>query len=211
MLLIAAALGWIGWAGQLSGLRRRLLTTGGTLLIAWTVACGAAFGLMGYLQSLRFASPKTFTRLQELTSVIPTVGSAIAGAPKTIDVYSTAGIEDTIGDPFRGVGTVDFPHGSVTFVLGPPATITVASGSPRRYGLQLSAVAPQPPPRGTVVTIRMRDTGKVLQIPASLGPTILPISLRRGLNRIEFSVASSPATVTRMVEVHIVPLPAPSR
>jgi hypothetical protein len=207
LLLIAAALGWIGWAGQLSGRRRHLLTAGGTLLIAWTVACGATFGLMGYGQSLRWTSPHIFTRLQELTSFIPTLASAIDGEPKTIDVYTTIGIEDTIGDPFRGVGTVTFPHGSVTFGLGPPAVITVASGSPRRYGLQLSAVPPKPPPRGTLVTIRMRDTGKVMQIPTTLRPTILPISLRRGLNRIEFSAGNSNSAVTRLVKVHIVPLP----
>jgi hypothetical protein len=208
LLLITAALGWIGWAGRLSGLRRRLLTVGGMLLITWSVACGAAFGFMGYFQSLRFSSPDTFTRLQELTSFIPTLASAIDGEPKAIDVYTPIGVENTIGDPFRGVGTVTFHQGSVTFALGPPAVLTVASGSPRRYGLQLSAAPPQPPPRGTVVTIRMRDTGKVMQIPASLGPTILPISLRRGLNRIEFSVANSNTVVTRMVEVRIVPLPA---
>jgi hypothetical protein len=210
VLLIAAALGWIGWAVRLNGLRRRLLTAGGMLLLTWGLACGAAFGFMGYFQSLRRVSPNTFTRLQELTSVIPTLGSAIDGEPKTIDVYTTAGLEETSGDPFHSVGTVSFPEGSVTFVLGPPAVITVASGAPRRYGLQLSAVPPQPPPRGTTVTIRMRDTSKTMQIPASLGPTILPISLRRGLNRIEFSVANSNTVVTRMVEVHIVPLPAPA-
>ncbi len=54
----------------------------------------------------------------------------------------------------------------------------------------------------------MRDTGKVIKIPATLRPTTLPISLRRGLNRIEFSVANSNTLVTRMVDVHIVGLPA---
>jgi hypothetical protein len=211
VLLIAAALGWIGWAGRLSGLRQRLLAASGMLLLTWGVACGAAFGVMGYFQSLRFSSPKTFTRLQELTSFIPTLASAIAGEPKTIDVYTRAGVDNTIGDPFRGVGTITFPQGSVTFSLGPPAVITVASGSPRRYGLKLSAVPRRPPPRGATVTIRMRDTGKVLQIPASLRPTVLPISLRRGLNRIEFSVARSNAVVIRMVKVHIVALPSQAR
>ena len=42
MLLIVAALGWLGWAVRLSGLRRRLLAGGGVLLIAWGVACGVA-------------------------------------------------------------------------------------------------------------------------------------------------------------------------
>ncbi len=211
VLLIAAALGWIGWATQLSGRRRRLLTAGGMLLLTWGVACGAAFGLVGYFQSLRIFSPNTFTRLQELTGFIPTLASAIDGEPKTIDVYTPAGVDNTIGDPFRGVGTTTFPQGSVTFLMGPRAVITVASGSPRRYGLKLSAVPPQPPPRGTVVTIRMRDTGKVLQIPARLKPTVLPITLRRGLNRIEFSVAHPNDVPTRMVDVHIVPLPSQAR
>jgi hypothetical protein len=210
LLLIAAALGWIGWTVRLSGLRRRLLAIGGMLLITWGVACGAAFGFMGYFQTLRLVSPNTFTRLQELTSFIPTLASAIDGEPQTIDVYTLAGLENTSDDPFHSVGTVTFPEGSVTFVLGPPAVITVASGAPRRYGLQLSAVPPQPLPRGTTVTIRMRDTDKVMQIPARVGPTILPISLRRGLNRIELSVANSNTVVTRMVQVHIVPLPAPA-
>jgi hypothetical protein len=207
-LLIAAALGWIGWTLRLSGLRRHLLAAVGMLLITWGVACGAAFGITGYFQSLRFVSPNTFTRLQELTSFVPTLASAIAGEPKTIDVYAPAGIDNTIDDPFRGVGTTAFPQGSVTFGLGrPPVVITVASGSPRRYGLQLSAAPPEPLPRGTTVTIRMRDTGKTLQIPATLRTTILPISLRRGLNRIEFSLPPQSGAVTRLVKVHIVPLP----
>jgi hypothetical protein len=210
LLLIAAALGWIGWAARLSEPRRRLLTIGGMFLITWSVVCGTAFGFMGYLQTLRVSSPTTFTRLQNLTSVIPTLGSAIDGEPKTIDVYAPYGLQNDT-DTYRGDSSVIFPQGSVTFVLGPPVVLTVVSGSPRRYGLQLSAAPPVPPPRGTVVTIRMRDTGKVLQIPGTLGPTILPISLRRGLNRIEFSVTRSTALVTLLADVHIVPLPAPAR
>jgi hypothetical protein len=176
------------------------------LLLSWGVACGAAFGFVGYLQTLHTSSPKTFTRLQNLTSFIPTLGSAIDGEPKTIDVYAPYGLQNDT-NPYRGDSSAIFPHEPMTFVLGPPVVLTVASGSPRRYGLQLSAAPPVAPPRGTVVTIRLRDTGKVLRIPAVLAPTILPISLRRGLNRIEFSVASSTALTTLLTGVHIVPLP----
>jgi hypothetical protein len=207
ILLIAAALGWVGWAARLSGLRRRLLAAAGMLLITWSVASGAALGFMGYFQSLRL-SPKTFTHLQNLTSFIPTLASAIDGEPKTIDVYTPTGVDNTLNDNFRGRGTVVFPEGSVTVPLGPTAVITVASGSPRRYGLALSTVPPKPPPRGATVTIRMRETGKTLQIPATLAPTIFPISLRRGLNHIELSVTHPTVVVTRLVDVHIVALPA---
>jgi hypothetical protein len=204
LLLITAALGWIGWTGQLSGLRRRLLAGGGMLLLTWGVTCGAALGFMGYFQTLRMSSPKTFTYLQNVTSFIPTLASGIDGEPKTIDVYAPKGLENDT-NPYRGVGTVRFPQGSVSFILGPPVVITVASGSPRRYGLQLSGTTPLP--RGTTVTIRMRDTGKALQVPGALAPTILPISLRRGLNRIELSVRQPIDGFTLLSDVHIVPLP----
>ena len=146
VLLITAALGWVAWAARLSGPRRQLLTAGGMLLVTWSVACGAAFGFMGYIQTLRTFSPKTFTRLQDLTSFIPTLGSAIDGEPKTIDVSAPAGLDDD-ANPYRSEGTVTYPPGSVSFLLGPPVVLTVASGSPRRYGLQLSAAPAQPTAR----------------------------------------------------------------
>jgi hypothetical protein len=203
LLLIAAALGWMGSAARLSGLPRRILAGGGVLLIAWGVACGAAFGLVGYYNGLRTFSPKTFTRLQNLTSPLPTLISAIDGEPKTVDVFAPNGIESKT-DPDQGWGWVTFP------LSGPPVVLTVASGSARRYGLQLSAAPAQPPPADTVVTIRFSDTGKVLRVPATFGPTIFPISLRRGLNRIEFSVTRPAGAATRLADVHIVPLPAPA-
>jgi hypothetical protein len=201
VLLIAAALGWVGWAVQLSGLRRRLLTGGGVLLIAWGVACGAAFGVMGYYQGLRVFSPKSFTRLQDLTSPIPTVISLLEGEPKTVDVDAPTGLESK-SDPYQGIGSVTFPLANI------PVVLTVVSGSARNYGLQLSAAPTQPPPSATVVTLRNRDTGKAQRIPATVGPTIFPISLRRGLNRLEFRVISPIGATTRLADVHIVPLPA---
>jgi hypothetical protein len=203
VLLIAAALGWVGLAVRLSGLRRRLLAGGGVLLIAWGVACGAAFGVMGYYQGLRVYSPKTFTRLQNLTSPIPTVISALKGEPKAVDIYAPTGLESNT-DPYQGVGSLAFPLADV------PVVLTVVSGSARQYGLQLTAAPPQPPPRGTVVMLRNRDTGKAQRIPATVGPTIFPISLRRGLNRLELSVKRPYGATTRLADVHIVPLPAPA-
>jgi hypothetical protein len=202
VLLIVAALAWVGWAGRLSGLSRRLLTGGGVLLIAWGVLCGAAFGIKGYGNGLRESYPKTFLRLENLTSLIPTLMSAIDGEPKTANVYAPNGLQDKTDH-----GT-DF--GSVTFILDArPAVLTVASGSSRRYGLRLSATpAPPPTPPATVVMIRMPDTGKSLRIPAALGPTVLPISLRRGLNRIELRVTQRAGGLVLLSDVHIVALPA---
>ena len=202
VLLITGALGWVGWAGQSSGFPHRLVTGGGVLLIAWGTLCGAAFGIKGYDNGLRAFSPKTFTRLENLTSLIPTLISTIDGEPKTVNVYAPDGLLD------KTDGGTDF--GSVTFALGSePVVLTVASGSSRRYGLKLSADPPPPPtPSATVVTIRMRDTGAALPIPAALRPTVLPISLRRGLNRIEFSVTRPAGGLVQLSDVHIVPLPA---
>ena len=201
LLLITAALGWVGWTGQLSELRRRSLTGCGVLLIAWGILCGAAFGTKGYSNSLREFHPKTFVRLENLTSLIPTLISAIDGEPKTVNVYAPNDLQDKTDH-----GT-DF--GSVTFVLdAKPVVLTVASGSPRRYGLQLSAtLAPPPTPGATAVTIRMPDTGKSLRLQGAFAPAILPISLRRGLNRIEFRVTQPAYGFTLLSDVHIVPLP----
>ncbi|HEX5922499.1 MAG TPA: hypothetical protein VFY45_01625 [Baekduia sp.] len=203
VLLIAAALGWVGWAVRLSGLRRRLLAGGGVLLIAWGVACGAAFGVMGYYQGLRVFSPKTFTRLQNLTSPVPTLISAIDGEPKTVDVYAPTGLESNT-DRYQGVGWVTFPLANI------PVQLTVVSGSARKYGLQLSAAPAQAPPQGTVVQVLTPDTHGSFKIPGTLGPTIFPISLRRGLNRIQFRVLAPAGSTTRLADVHIVPLPAPA-
>ncbi|MET0602652.1 MAG: hypothetical protein ABW167_11735 [Baekduia sp.] len=201
VLLIAAALGWVGLAVRLSGLRRRLLAGGGVLLIAWGVACGAAFGIKGYYDGLRTSSPKTYARLQNLTSPIPTLISALKGEPKAVDISAPTGLESNT-DPYQGVGWVTFPLADV------PVVLTVVSGSTRQYGLQLTAAPPQAPPPGTVVVLRNRDTGKAQRIPAMAGPTIFPISLRRGLNRLDFSVKRPFGATTRLADVHLVPLPA---
>jgi hypothetical protein len=199
-VLIAAAFGWLGWAVRLSGLPRRLVAGGGMLLIAWGVACGAAFGVMGYYQGLRLYSPQTFTRLQNLTSPIPTLISAIDGEPKAVDIDAPTGLESNT-DPKPGVGSVTFPLANI------PVVLTVVSGSARDYGLQLSAAPPQAPPRGTSVLIRMPDTHRSLRVAGEFEPTIYPIRLRRGLNRIEFSVTRPVGSTTRLADVHIVPLP----
>jgi hypothetical protein len=200
-LLIVAALGWVGWAMRLKGIGRRLVAGGGVLLVAWTVACGAAFGVLGYYNGLRAVSPKTFTRLQRLTSPIPTLISAIDGEPKAVDITAPTGLESNT-DPYQGVGSVTFPLWDI------PVELTVVSGSSRRYGLQLAAAPTQAPPKDTVVQVRMPDTHSSFTIPGTLGPTIFPISLRRGLNRIQFSVLAPVGSSTRLADVHIVPLPA---
>lgn len=199
-LLIAAALGWLGWAVRLSGLPRRLLAGAGVVLIAWGVACGAAFGIMGYYQGLRVYSPETFTRLQRLTGPIPTLVSAIDGKPKTVDIYAPTGLESK-SEPDPGVGSVTFPLWNI------PVVLTVASGSARDYGLQLSALPQQAPPRGTSVLVRMPDTNRSFRVPGIFEPTIYPIRLRRGLNRIEFSITRPVGSKTRLADVHVVPLP----
>ena len=199
-LLIAAALGWLGWAARLSGLPRRLIAGSGVVLIAWGVACGAAFGIMGYYQGLRTYSPKTFTRLQNLTSPVPTLISAIDGEPKAVDIYAPTGLESNT-KPAPGVGSVTFPLWNI------PVVLTVASGSARDYGLQLSAAPQQEPPPGTSVLVRLPDTHRSFRVPGTFAPTIYPIRLRRGLNRIAFSITRPVGSQTRLADVHIVPLP----
>jgi hypothetical protein len=199
--LIVAALGWIGWAVRLRGVRRRLLSGVGVLLIAWTVACGAAFGVLGYYDGLRVVSPKTYTRLQNLTSPIPTLISYLDGEPKAVDIWAPTGLESNT-DPYQGVGSVTFPLSDI------PVELTVVSGRQRRYGLQLSGAPAQPAPKGTAVAVTFPDTHQQLQIPGTFAPTIYPISLRRGLNRIQFSVMRPFGAQTRLADVHIVPLPA---
>jgi hypothetical protein len=203
VLLIAAALGWIGWTVRLNGLPRRMVAGGGVILIAWGAAAGAAFGIKGYYDGLRASSPKTYTRLQRLTSPIPTLVSWIDGKPKTVDIDAPTGLESNT-DPYNGVGSVTFPLANI------PVVLTVASGSPRDYGLQLSAAPQQAPPPGTSVLIRLPDTHRSLRVPGSFAPAIYPIRLRRGLNRIEFSVTRPVGSKTRLADVHIVPLPPPA-
>jgi hypothetical protein len=187
-------------AGRVGGLKRRAVTIGGVALIAWGTVAGAAFGITGYYNGLRSAQPDTWNRLQSLTSPIPTLVSYLDGKPKVVDFVGGAPESDT--DPNVGVGTV-------TFGLAPqaPAQLTVISGSPTRYGLQLSAEPQQAPPKGTTVTILTPDTNRSLQIQPVLAPTVFPISLRRGINRIAFVINGPPNASTRLVGVHLVPLP----
>jgi hypothetical protein len=201
ILLIVAALGWVGWAVRLRGVGRRLLSAGGVLLIALTVACGAAFGISGYYDGLHGESPKTFMRLQNLTSFIPTL--LADDEPKAIDIYSPLYVESNT-DPGQGVGSVTFP------VTDEAAELTVVSGRQRRYGLQLAGVPPQPPPEDTTVKVDFPDTRQTLRLPAVFPPTIYPISLRRGLNRIRFRVMGPDDAATRLADVHLVPLPPPT-
>jgi hypothetical protein len=198
---MAAALSWVAWATRLSGLGRRLIAGSGVLLIVWGTACGAAFSITGYYDNLRLTSPKTFTRLQNLTSPIPTLIALIDGEPKAVDIVAPTGLEANT-EPPPGVGSVTFP------LTATPVVMTVVSGSKRTYGLQLWAAPAVPPPKGTVVTVRMPDTHRTLRVPGEIGPTIYPITLRRGLNRISFSVARPTGAGTRLADVHLVPLPA---
>jgi hypothetical protein len=199
-LLIVAALGWMAWAGRLSGVRRRALAIGGAALIGYGAIAGVAVSMTGYYNGLRGAYPKTWERLQSLTSPIPTALSYLDGEPKAVDVVGA--LLESNSDPNGGVGTVTFG-----LAAGAPAQLTVASGSPRRYGLQLSAEPQPPPPAGTSVKIVTPDTNRTLQIRPQFAPTVIPISLRRGLNRIVFSVEGPQSATTRLVGVHIVPLP----
>ncbi len=201
VLLIVAALGWFGWAVRLNGMRKRLLTGGGVILIAWGAACGAAFGIKGYYDGLRTSSPKTYARLQNLTSPIPTLISAIDGKPKTVDISAPTGLESDT-DPNQGVGRVTFPLADI------PVELTVVSGSARKYGLQLSAAPAQPLPKDTIVQISTPDTHGSTKVPGAFDTTIYPITLRRGLNRIQFRVLGPFGAITRLANVHLVPLPA---
>jgi hypothetical protein len=200
VLVIAAALGWMAWAVRARGLTRRAVAIGGAVLIAWGTVAGAAFGIVGYYNGLRATQPKTWERLQSLTSPIPTLIAKLDGEPKPVD-FVGAGQESTT-DPNGGVGTVTFG-----LAPGTPAQLTVVSGSPRRYGLQLSAEPQQPPPAGTRITLSTPDTGRTLNLQPVFAPTIIPIALRRGLNRIVFAASGPPDAATRLVGVHIVPLP----
>ena len=202
ILLIVAALGWIGWAARLSGLRRRLLAGGGVLLIAWGAACGAAFGIKGYYDGLRRFSPKTFTRLQNLTSPIPTLISAIDGKPKTVDIFAPTGLESNT-DPNQGVGSVTFPL----------ADVPVGAHGRQRLGAPLRPAAQRRADPAAAQGHRRADPhARHAQLDersrARFGPTIYPISLRRGLNRIQFRVTRPVGAITRLADVHIVPLPA---
>jgi hypothetical protein len=200
-LLIVAALGWFAWATRLRGVRRRLLTAGGVLLIGWGVACGAAFGITGYYDGLRNGSPKTFTRLQNLTSFIPVL---LAGdEPKAIDIVTPTYLAGD-SDPGHGVGSVTFPLTDQATVL------TVVSGRQRRYGLRLAAVSAQQPPGDATVAIDLPDTGQTLRLPAAFPSTTYPISLRRGLNRILFRLTRPTGASTGLEDVHLVPLPTPT-
>jgi len=199
VLLIVAALGWIGWAVRLTGARRRLVTVGGGLLLAWGVVVGIAINMTGYYDGLRAFSPKTYARLENLTSPLPTLIAHLDGKPKATNIYAPTGLESNT-DPNQGVGSVTFPLGQV------PVVLTVVSGSPRRYGLQLIGAPQQAPPKGTTITIANADTHARFTVPPTFGARIYPIALRRGLNRIAFRV-DQPSAVARLADVHLVPLP----
>ena len=78
---------------------------------------------------------------------------------------------------------------------------------PQSTGCRLSAAPPQPPPKGTIVQVRLPDTNTSFRIPDTFAPTIFPISLRRGLNRIQFRVLAPAGAATRLVDVQITPFP----
>jgi hypothetical protein len=200
ILLIAAAIGWMVWAGTLQGPRRRLVAGAGALLIAWGAAFGVAIGLTGYYDGLRSFDPGTFSALQRLTSPLPTAIAYLDGQPKATDVQARTGIElDTDAGP--GVGTLTFP------LSADRVTLTVVSGSPRRYGLAVAGTPVTPPPPRAGVLIRTPDTNRRIGMPAAFAPAVLPIALRRGLNRIEFSVTGPQGAATRLEGVRLVPLP----
>ncbi len=96
----------------------------------------------------------------------------------------------------------------MTFPLADiPVELTVVSGSARKYGLQLSAAPTQPPPQDTVVQISTPDTHGSMKVPGAFDTKIYPITLRRGLNRIQFRVLGPFGAITRLADVHLVPLP----
>jgi hypothetical protein len=199
-LLIAAAVTWLALAARLHGRSRRALGVGGAALIAWGVLCGAAFGISGYYNSLRGSYPSQWDRLERLTSPVPTLLSKLDGKPQQTDVLAPGGLTSD-SDAGPGVGRLAFP------LKATPVKLTVASGSPTRYGLQLSATPPKPLPGGAQLIVETPDTGRALQLAPQLGPTTVPIALRRGLNRITFRLTGAKGGTTQLADVHIVPLP----
>jgi hypothetical protein len=202
VLIIAAVLTWTVWAARLTGVRRRLVTGGGALLIAWGVAGGMAFGITGYYDGLLQRYPKTYERLEELTAPLPTLISWLDGKPKTVNTLAATGISvDT--DPGPGIGHLLFP------LSQRPVELKVVSGSARRYGLSLTGVPlASSAPAATQIRIQNLDTRNGVTLPANFPQRTVPISLRRGLNRIIFVVTKPADGAVQLGDVHLAPLPS---
>jgi hypothetical protein len=202
LLIIAAAIAWIGWATASHGRARRAIAWGGSALIAWGAVCGIAIGFIGYYNSLRGYQPGTFAFLRGITSPIPTAIIRLTGNdPKITDVWATGGIEGD-GDDGPGIKVLAFP------VSDKPVELTVISGSPQRAGLRLAATPTTvQPPRGTRIRIKTPDTGRTLNLPSTFPDEVVPISLRRGLNRIILTAVGPRNATARLAGVDLVPPP----
>ena len=185
-ILLAAALVWLTVAGVRTGaVPRRIVRWAGVALIAWGALFGAAIGIRGYYDGLQSGQPGTFLALEKLTSPIPTLASRLDGKPKLVNVAPSTSIE-VDSDPGAGIGTF-------TARLDPrPLTLTIFSGKNTRAGLALAG-GPQdqlPPPLAETLTLKLLETNRTLKLPAQFDRAMIPLPLRRGINRITISADS---------------------
>jgi hypothetical protein len=198
-VLVAAGLAWVAAVARTTGVWRRVIAGVGVAFTVWSVVFGLATGMSGYLESLRTNETKTYRRLQVLTSPLPTAISVLSGRPKAVDVWAPAGLEANTGGD--AVGHLSFPVGRRALELD------VVSGSKRRWGLAMSGQPLETPPKGTHVTIATPATRHAIRMPPEFEPTVVPIQLERGLNRIYISAGGAERAQARLADVHLTEMP----
>ena len=185
LLLLVAFLVWFVLAGPAHHV---ILRWAGTLLIALTAVMGAAFGMTGYFDALRYGNPGTFRSLERFFSPLPILAARVAGNPLIIDVTTPPGGftgPDTDAKVNYLTPKLDRPG----IVVGDAASVVeVVSASATRVGLAANYVQAPHVPQGAraQLFVRIRGEPGVASLVVTGRPrrASIPVRLHRGLNEV---------------------------
>ncbi len=179
--------GLIGWFVLSSGRKRRVVAAVGALLILYGCAVGTAISIYGYFDALRTSHPATYWTIDRLTSPFPTAWTMITGHPEIVRAFPAGQ-----GTPGNG-GTYDLSK--LAFELsGDQLEVDIISPSSGQWALAPTFIRARNAGSGPISIVVQEDNGSVHYVPLGSGPTAIPLTLRRGLNRVELNAtAASPA------------------
>jgi hypothetical protein len=181
--------GLTGWFVLMAGRAKRVIAALGTLLIVYGCLFGVAISMYGYYDGLRTSHPATYWSLARLTSPLPTAVAMIAGHPVITRSFVVGGITE------GNSGTYDLEDASFGLTTA-PVEVDVISPHDGRWAL--APTFARTPAAGSLpvrISVRYDDSDETSWVDVGTQPVGIPLTLHRGLNRIQLSASTTPVDV----------------
>jgi hypothetical protein len=192
LLVLGGLAAWVALSKDLTGVRRRLVRALGGSLVLWGCITGVAISFFGSSTELASTEPGTWRALQDIGSPVSTVIAELAGHPVLGEIQAkNAGIARTEAHEPLSTSISYFSlspseHANLTIVAPSAGRATlfasVELGSGNRYGVRVAGPG---------------ATSARYQLPVGGGLLEVPLTLRRGLNRLTLSPLATAAQKRR--------------